>query len=248
MVSTSFGRKPERLEQIENDAGIHGARPRPHAETVERGEAERAVDALAFLERAQAGAIAEMSDDYTAVRDLVRVARQNRSDVFVRQPMKAITLYTGAPDLRAAAAPVRRPRAGRDETPCRSRRPAGRPEGVPRPHRSPRDCAADAAARAAPAGADGREPRWSRPWAWRSARRHARRDDRRRARWGAGSGRATSSRAHRAQREGRPPPAPAPGRQSLLRSHPSPRIAARCRCLRSGRAHPGATLHRVDLW
>jgi hypothetical protein len=37
-----------RVWKVEDHAGIHGARPRPHAEAVERGESEGAVDALAL--------------------------------------------------------------------------------------------------------------------------------------------------------------------------------------------------------
>ena len=52
--------------------GIDRAGPRAHAEPVERGEAERAVDALAVLHRAQARAAAEVRDDHAAVGDLRR--------------------------------------------------------------------------------------------------------------------------------------------------------------------------------
>jgi hypothetical protein len=69
-----------------------------------------------------------MSDDYTAVRDLMREARQNRSDVFVRQPVEAITLNAGAPHFtrnrhqfgnRGLAAMKRRVEAGDLRTPGR---------------------------------------------------------------------------------------------------------------------------------
>ena len=45
-----------------------GTGPRAHAQAVERGEAERAVDALAVLQRAQARAAAEVRDDDASVR------------------------------------------------------------------------------------------------------------------------------------------------------------------------------------
>ena len=52
--------------------GSTRARPRAHAESVERSEAETVIDALAVLQRAQARAAAEMRDDHAALRDLRR--------------------------------------------------------------------------------------------------------------------------------------------------------------------------------
>ena len=178
-----LGRQAERLEQIEDDAGIDGARPRAHAQAVERGEAERAVDALAVLQRAQAGAAAQMRDDDAAVGDLGRDLRQHRGDVLVREAVEAVALHAAAARDRVAAAPARRPRAGRDGSWCRSRRPAARPAGARRRLRSRRGCAAGAAARAAPARADRRRTSGVTTVGPRvTARRRARRDGRRRAR------------------------------------------------------------------
>ena len=66
------GRRARALEQVQDDARIERARPRAHAQPVERREAERAVDALAVLHRAQAGAAAEVGDDHAPVGDLGR--------------------------------------------------------------------------------------------------------------------------------------------------------------------------------
>ena len=85
-------REPEGLEQVEDHAGIERAGPRAHAQPVERGEAERAVDALAVLQRAQAGAAAEVGDDHAPVGDLRRHLRQDRGDVLVREAVEAVAL------------------------------------------------------------------------------------------------------------------------------------------------------------
>ena len=172
-----LGAEPEVLKEIEHDAGIERPGPCSHAQTVERREPERAVDALAVSHRAQAGAAAEVRDDHAAVGDLGRFLRQHRGDVLVRQPVEAIALDARRADHRAAAARFRRPPAGRDGSSCRSRRPAAHREGAPRRRQSPRGCAADGGARAVSAsrsssstcgvtivGAANRGPPWTTRW------------------------------------------------------------------------------------
>ena len=100
----------ERLEQVEHDAGIDRTGSRAHAQAVERGEAERAVDALAVAQRAQAGAAAEVRHDHAAAGDLRRHLRQHRGDVLVGQAVKAVALNARVADLFRAAAPDRPPR------------------------------------------------------------------------------------------------------------------------------------------
>ena len=89
-------REPDRLDEMEDHARVDRSRPGPHAETVERGEAERAVDALQVLHRAEAGAAAQVRDDHAAVRDLGRHVRQHGRDVLVREPVKTISLHAAA--------------------------------------------------------------------------------------------------------------------------------------------------------
>ena len=94
-----LGRQLEILEQVEDHAGIDGAGPGAHAESVECGESERAVDALPAPQRAHARAAAEVRDDHASGGDLRRHFRQDRGDVFVRQPVEPVALHTGRTDL-----------------------------------------------------------------------------------------------------------------------------------------------------
>ena len=108
---------------------------------------------------------------------------------------------------RWAAEPFRRRRAGRDESWCRSRRPAARREAARTPLQSPRGCTADAAAPAGPACGVPPAPPASRSPDWRTSPRHGRRGARHRApgrrHTGAQPGRKTIERragvAHRGQ-------------------------------------------------
>ena len=84
---------------MEDHARIEGTWPRSHAEAIERGEAERAVHALAVLHRAQTRTASKMRDDHAPARDLGRDRRQHGRDVFVRQPMEAVALDAGVADL-----------------------------------------------------------------------------------------------------------------------------------------------------
>ncbi len=94
-----LGRQLQNLEQVEDDAGVDGSGPRAHAQPVERGEPERAVDALAVPHRAQTRAAAQVRDDHPAARDLGRDGRQNRRDVLVREPVEAIALHAAAAEI-----------------------------------------------------------------------------------------------------------------------------------------------------
>ncbi len=143
------GRQAERLEQVQDDTRVHRAGPRAHAEAVERGEAERAVHALARLHRAQAGAAAEVRDDHAPVGDLrrhVRAARRRCTRTTGRGSRSAARRSRGSPPAAARARP--RP-AGRDGSWCRSRPPAARPAAARRRPRWRPGCAAGGAAPAA---------------------------------------------------------------------------------------------------
>ena len=109
---------------------------------------------LPLLQRAQAGAAAEVRDDHAAVGDLRRDLRQHRRDVLVREPVEAVALHARVADLarqrhqlgdRGLAAME----AGVEARDLRHVRAAARA-----PPRSPRGCTADAAARAGSARAD----------------------------------------------------------------------------------------------
>ena len=94
-----LGGEPEVLKEIEDDAGIERARPRAHAQAIERGESKRAVDALPILHGAETGAASQVSDDHAPAGDLRRHLRQDRGDVLVRQAVEAVALHAGAADL-----------------------------------------------------------------------------------------------------------------------------------------------------
>src|SRR4030095_12112306 len=74
----------EPLEQMEYHAGIERARPRAHAQSVERGEPEAGVDASSVVQRAEACAASQVRDDDASEANLRRHLRQNRGDIFVR--------------------------------------------------------------------------------------------------------------------------------------------------------------------
>ena len=54
-------------QEIEHDAGVELAWARSHRQTVERGEAHGALDALPGVDGAHGGAAAEMGDDHAAL-------------------------------------------------------------------------------------------------------------------------------------------------------------------------------------
>ena len=155
------GRHAQGLEEMQDHAGIHRARTRPHAESVERGEAERGIDALSRVQRAQARAAAEMRDDHTAVGDLRRDLGKRRRDVLVGEPVEAVALHARVADFLGSGTSSATP-AGRGESSCRSMRPGGRREDARPPLRSRPGCGAGAAAPAESARAASREPQASR--------------------------------------------------------------------------------------
>ncbi len=94
-----FHRQAESLEEIEDDARVECAWPRSHAETVQRREAECAVDALSVFQRTQACAAAKVSDDDPPGGNLGRDRWQHRRDVLVRKPVESVALDARIPDL-----------------------------------------------------------------------------------------------------------------------------------------------------
>ena len=77
-------------QQIQHHTGIELAAPGAHGQPVERGEAHRAVDAPARLDRAHAGAAAKVAHDHGAAGDLRRDRGQTPRDVLVRQPVETV--------------------------------------------------------------------------------------------------------------------------------------------------------------
>src|SRR5215218_6914896 len=80
---------------MEDDAGVERARPRPHAEPVERREAERAVHAFPFFQGAQTRAAPQVGDDDAPPGKLRRFLPQDGSDVLVREAVETVPLYAG---------------------------------------------------------------------------------------------------------------------------------------------------------
>ena len=77
-------------EQIEHDAGVQLTAARAHRQSIQRGEAHRAVHAAPRGHRAHAGPAAEMRDDDPAERDVRRDLRQRARDVFIGQSVEAV--------------------------------------------------------------------------------------------------------------------------------------------------------------
>ena len=143
---------PRPWGQVEDHAGIERAGPGAHAQPVERGESQRAVDALAVLERAQAGATPEMGDD-----DAVRRRSpgwglgQHRGDVPVRQPVEAVALHAFARPRKARGQrhQLGDGRLAAMEAGVEAGRGVARRAAARRPRRWRPGCAADGAAPAA---------------------------------------------------------------------------------------------------
>ena len=94
-----LGAEPEVLKEVKDHPRVEGTRPRPHAEAVERGEPERAVDALPILQRAETGATTQVRDDSAPVGDLGRHLWQDRGDVLVRQAVESVALHDARADV-----------------------------------------------------------------------------------------------------------------------------------------------------
>ena len=132
-----LGREPQHLKEIKNRARIDRSRPGSHAEPVERGKPECAVHAPAVFQRAQTGAAAQMGDDHTPESQLWRHA--GSTDAMYSYEGRGTRSAARRPGKCRGAAERSRPRqAGRDESWCRSRRPAARRGAVPtRPQSRP---------------------------------------------------------------------------------------------------------------
>ena len=79
-----------RPDQMQHDARIEGAAAGAHGQPVERGEAHGAVHGAAVLDRAHAGAAAEMGDHHSAGSDLRRHLGQHARDVLIGQAVEAV--------------------------------------------------------------------------------------------------------------------------------------------------------------
>ena len=92
------------LQQVQNDAGIERAGARSHGQAVDGGEPHGAGDAAAVLDRAHAGAVAEMGDDEPVPRPPLEHVGQNGNNVLVGQPVEPVApdafLSEGAPSQR----------------------------------------------------------------------------------------------------------------------------------------------------
>ena len=78
-------------QEIEHDAGVELTGARPHGQTVERGEAHGALDALPSVDGAHGRAAAEMGHDHAALCNVRRQFRQPARDIFVGQPVETVT-------------------------------------------------------------------------------------------------------------------------------------------------------------
>ena len=80
--------------QIQHDSGIEGAAAAAHGQTVDSAKSHAGGDTPACLHGTHTGALTEVGDDYFAVQRRSRIVRQNRSDVLVRESMKAVSSNT----------------------------------------------------------------------------------------------------------------------------------------------------------
>ncbi len=78
------------VHQVEHNARIEVAGAGAHRQAVDRGESHRGGNAAAALQRAHAGAVAEVQHDGAALRGLRVELRQHRGDVLVAQPVEAV--------------------------------------------------------------------------------------------------------------------------------------------------------------
>src|SRR5688572_6948065 len=80
---------------MQNNTRIERAGPCAHTEPIQSGVAECAVDALAGTHRAHARAASEMGHDDAAFGNLWGDLRQDGSNVFIGQAVKAVSLHAG---------------------------------------------------------------------------------------------------------------------------------------------------------
>ena len=86
---------PVFIHQVQQHAGIQRTAPGAHHQPFQRGEAHRAGHAAPVLHRAQAGAVAEMTDDQARTRQRRIDLPQPGDDEFVGQAMKPVTPNAG---------------------------------------------------------------------------------------------------------------------------------------------------------
>src|SRR5687768_9460474 len=80
---------------MQHYARIERTGSRSHAEAIQSGEAECAIDAFPCSHGAHACATSEVSNDDAAACNLGSDLRQDGSDVFIGQAVKAVSLHAG---------------------------------------------------------------------------------------------------------------------------------------------------------
>src|SRR6516164_2766297 len=78
------------LHKIENHTGIELTRSGSHWQSVECGEAQRALDTASARQRAHRSAATQMRDDHASTSDLWCNLRQSLGNVFVREAVKPV--------------------------------------------------------------------------------------------------------------------------------------------------------------
>src|SRR5262249_57151488 len=101
---------------MQNNTRVECAGSRAHAQPIQRGEPQSAINALPIFQGAQTGAASEMSHDDAAAGDLRGDFRQNRSDVLVRQPVEAVPLNSLFADIGGERKQNSKPRVAALET------------------------------------------------------------------------------------------------------------------------------------
>lgn len=98
-VFDRLGVHPLVLQQIEDDARVERPCACPHRQSVHCGEAHRGGDAAPAIDRAHAGAIAEMGDYELPIAAIGRYFGQCRHDVFIGKAVKAVAPNTLCSEL-----------------------------------------------------------------------------------------------------------------------------------------------------
>ena len=81
------------VHQVQHDTRIEVARARSHRQAIDCGETHRRGDAAAGLQRAHAGAVAEVQHDRPARGGSGVDRRQHRGDVFVTQAVETVAAH-----------------------------------------------------------------------------------------------------------------------------------------------------------
>src|SRR5262245_58443041 len=79
--------------QIEHDTRVELTGPRPHGQSVERGEAHRVFRAAATHESAHRAAAAQVRNNYLSLPQLRRSIMQAIRNVLVREAMEAVSAH-----------------------------------------------------------------------------------------------------------------------------------------------------------